>query len=78
MTKKNFLVTNFYVMDDGAIVHGAPCIMHSEASKDIFVEALKTIYEAMDVEYHIYVEELVDGRITKRIQHISSNKKAKS
>ena len=78
MTKKEFLVTPFYVDDDGEIIHGASSLFKGEASKDICIEALSELYKALQVQYHIYVEELIDGMIFKRIQHISSNNGEKS
>lgn len=74
MTEKGFLITHFMeTADDKEITNGESVIFYSEWQKDIFVESLKEIYEAEKkdlLQYHIYVEEVIDGVVKKRIQHI--------
>lgn len=81
MTKKEFLVTNFMETVDGKMESGKPGLMNSEGAKDILVVSLNAIYESVKkdlLQYHIYVDEVIDGVVRNRIQHIGWSKGSKS
>lgn len=80
MSKKEFLVTHFMETDDGKIENGNPGLMHSEGDKDILVIALNATYEVAKeyiLQYHIYVNEVIDGVVRKCIQHVGWSRGSK-